>query len=984
MSDISDAGIQKEDFYLKSIDECLNLLKTSTEGLTSGEYSNRLEVHGYNELEGKPPVPGWKKFLAQFNDFLIWILIASAIIAMIGSMVEGELPTDTIIIVAILIINAILGYYQEAEAEKAIEALKKMSAAKATVLRDDEIIEIFARELVPGDVILLETGDQVPADARIIDSNELKADEASLTGESMAVSKTADAILEEVTIGDRKNSVFSSTIITYGRGRAIVTSTGMNTEIGKIAKIISETEDELTPLAKKIDKFGKKLGWLIIIICVASFVVYLIRGEDLLLSIMVAISLAVAAIPEGLAAIITTSLALGVQRMAKKNAIVRKLPSVETLGCTTVICSDKTGTLTKNEMTIRRVFVDMEFLVVTGNGYEPVGEFTRDGDTINAKNHESLNLMGRIGVSCNNASIRMDDDLGKWVVNGDPTEAAFLTLGGKLGYSKDDHEKENRRISEVFFSSERKKMSTVDMNLSDNSFMVSMKGALEIILKDCTKILVSGEVRNITKEDIDKLTEAQLDMSNQALRVLGTAYKLLDEEDLNLDPEAVESDLIFVGLVGMIDPPREEVKGSVDKCKKAGIKTVMITGDHAATAKAIAQELSMLPENIKDGHHHIIQGIEIDGYSDTELLECDVFARVAPEHKMRIVKAYQENGDIVSMTGDGVNDAPALKKADAGVAMGITGTDVSKEAADIVLADDNFASIVAAVEEGRAIYDNMKRFINFLISCNLGEILVIFLAALLLLPTPLLAIHLLWVNLLTDGLPALAMGFEKADDDIMLKEPRPSDEPIITQRNWLSYISSGALIGFCCVFTFWLGLMVKQDVYISSEVLTEYAGTPISTDLVGSYNYFDLKALLLGPAYEIDPHQITLMLDDHGLVGDVPMMAYPRTLAFTSLVVSEMMNAYNCRSETVSVFKKSIADNWFLLGAVALTFALNLLVIYIPAAANLFGIKAINLEEWGWIILIASPRIFSEEIIKIYWKKAHPTKYVEATTFGGH
>ncbi|MHA1684203.1 MAG: cation-translocating P-type ATPase [Promethearchaeota archaeon] len=962
---MSTIDVQKELFYKKSVDETLSLLDTTVEGLTTEEAEARLAIHGINEIKGKPPIPKWKKFAEQFNDFLIWILIGSAIFAAFAAVIKHEPPTDTIVIVVILVINGILGYLQEEKADKAIEALKKMTAQTANVIRDGTIKEIPASELVPGDIILLETGDQVPADGRVLESNELKADEASLTGESLAVKKTTESIPEDVTVGDMKNLVFSSTAITYGRGKAVITKTGMKTEIGKIAQIISETEDEMTPLSKKIDSFGKKLGWMILAICGASFVVYLIRGEPLLLSIMVAISLAVAAIPEGLPAIVTTSLALGVQRMAKKNAIVRKLPSVETLGCTTVICSDKTGTLTKNEMTILKIYLPNEFIEVSGAGYAPVGELIHNGETLSKDSHDVIDLLAKVGVLCNNATLRKDDDIGQWVITGDPTEAAFLTLGGKLGITRENQQQLYRRISEVFFSSERKKMSTVDMNLKNETFIVSMKGGLEAVLENCTHILVNGEVRPIKDEDIQDLTEAQLTMSADALRVLATAYKELKGDDVDLDPEQVEKDLIFIGLVGMIDPPRPEVRASVEECKHAGIKTIMITGDHAATAKAIAIDLNILPRELKDGdtEHHIIQGKEIDELSDAELVNCNVFARVSPEHKMRIVSALQDNANIVSMTGDGVNDAPALKKADAGVAMGITGTDVSKGAADIILTDDNFSSIVAAVEEGRAIYDNMKRFINFLISCNLGEILVIFLAAVLFLPTPLLAIHLLWVNLLTDGLPALAMGFEKPDEDIMIKPPRPKEEPIITKRNWLSYISSGILIGFSCVITFYFGLLEHYDIASFDFDYVTYG--PFEG------NYWDLKSALEGALP--DTADAGLFIVDK---LEEEILPHARTLSFSSLIVSEMMNAFNCRSESISVFKKKLSDNWFLMFSILITFLLNLMVIYIPAMTVVFKITPMTLNEWIWVAIIAFPRIISEEIIKVVWKRTHTVEYV--------
>ncbi|MBN2152582.1 MAG: cation-translocating P-type ATPase [Candidatus Lokiarchaeota archaeon] len=1010
-----DVTVQKQPFYLKPVEAVLDTLKASKEGLSTAEAQKRLETFGPNKLKEKEKEPWWKRFFAQFTDFLVLILIGAAVFSTFETIyinvtkpAEAEFPTDAIVIVSILMINAILGFYQENQAEAAIEALKKMSAARARVLRDGEIKEIPAEELVPGDLIVLETGDQTPADGRVIDALELKTDEASLTGESLSVKKTTGPIDKECGVGDRINLVYSSTIITYGRGRAVVYATGMNTEIGKIATSISETEDEQTPLAKKIDAFGKKLGYLILAVCAISFVMYLIQNfvnfdrlgftdpvEPVLDAVLVAVALAVAAIPEGLPAIVTTSLALGVQRMAKRNAIVRKLPSVETLGCTTVICSDKTGTLTKNEMTIRRVFVDGNFIEVGGSGYEPSGEFVQGGDRIDASIDQDLNLLAKVGVFCNNSTLRYDGDAKKWVITGDPTEAAFLTLGGKLKITPDGLAKEFRRVSEVFFSSERKKMSTVDMNVQEETFFVSMKGGFEPMLPNLTHVLVNGEVRKLTQADIDAFLKAQDEMSSNALRVLACAYKAWKKEEVSLEPDTVEKDLILIGLVGMIDPPRPEAKVAVAKCKNAGIGVVMITGDHAATAKAIALELGILEQETgekHEGRHRIIQGLEIDKLSDGELTECSVFARVSPEHKMRIVKALQDAKNIVSMTGDGVNDAPALKKSNAGVAMGITGTDVAKGAADIILADDNFASIVAAVEEGRGIYDNMKRFINFLISCNLGEILVVFLAAVFGLPAPLQAIHLLWVNLLTDGVPALAMGFEKADADVMLKPPRPVDEPIITKRNWLSYISSGAVIGFACLITFYYGLQHTHQVEF------ELIGTsPATFDLVFTTesNYFEAF-------YESDhltgklTSDMTAFLNTNGITDtsvveaaikgalsraidnkDGPLLEYPRTLAFSSLIVAEMMNAYNCRSESISIFKKKISDNYFLLLAVAISMVCNLFVIYFPPAYAVFRIQPLDWMDWVIVLIIASPRIWSEEIIKIYWRRAHPVTYLK-------
>ncbi|MBN2152581.1 MAG: cation-translocating P-type ATPase [Candidatus Lokiarchaeota archaeon] len=963
--------------YLTSTEECLSSLGSAIDGLPEEESKRRLGIVGENKLKEPEPEPAWKKFLAEFNDFLVWILIGAAIFASIEAVFENQPPIDAIIIAAILILNATIGFLQDRQAEQALAALKKMSAQKARVVRGQDLIEIFASDLVPGDVVALETGDQVPADLRIIETMELKTDEASLTGESMPVKKETNKIDKECTVGDRINMAFSSTVVAYGRGKGVVVATGMGTEVGKIATALTETEEEETPLTKKIDAFGKVLGKLILIVCGITFVLVLFQKgnaanwEDtasvVLQSIMASVALAVAAIPEGLPAITTTALALGVKRMAKRNAIVRKLPAVETLGCTTVICSDKTGTLTKNEMTIRKVFIDGEVIEVSGTGYEPAGDFFKGGNKVDAMLHGGLQLLARVGVCCNNATLRKDDQ-GRWVITGDPTEAAFLTLAGKLGTSRESVCKTHRRVSEVFFSSERKKMSTVDVDKENESYLICMKGGLEPMLSNISSVIENGEIRAIKSEDIDRYVKAQDAMSSQALRVLGCAYKELKKGEVDLDPEAVEKNLILVGLVGMIDPPRAEVKPAVEVCKGSGIKTVMITGDHAITARAIAQELGILPQNVEDGHRHIVQGTEIDQVSDKEICEVNVFARVSPEHKMRIVKVLQEDGNIVSMTGDGVNDAPALKKADAGVAMGITGTDVAKGAANIVLADDNFASIVAAVEEGRAIYANMKRFINFLLGCNFAEIGIMFVCALLLLPVPLEAIHLLWVNLLTDGLPALAMGFEKADSDIMVRPPRPPTEPVITRRNTISYIISTGTITLSCILIYFWGLLVPHDVDLAAY------GTwvnDVSWDAISKMDDAAIHGLLTSAG--VAPGDLNAA---EKLLKEL-VLEYPRTLVFTCMVVGEMYMAINCRSETMSVFQKSWRDNWYLLGAISLSIGINVAVIYIPPAAGVFRLTGIRAEDWLFIVVLDLIIVLGEEVVKVYWKKTHVIHYVE-------
>ncbi|HME51125.1 MAG TPA: cation-translocating P-type ATPase [Candidatus Lokiarchaeia archaeon] len=971
-----DRSIQLEKFYMKTVDETLELLKTSPEGLSIEESKKRAEVHGENKLDEPPKVPGWKKFLESFTDFLVLILVGAAVFASIDAWIHNDFPTDAIVIVAILIINATLEYFQDKQAEEALDALKKLSAHKAKIIRGKDIIEDYSETLVPGDVVTMETGDQVPADCRLIEAMEFKTDEASLTGESKPVKKHVEKFDSELPLGDRTNMVFSSTTVTYGRAKGVVVATGMNSEVGKIATILEETEEQETPLTKKMDAFGKILGNTILLICAGTFLLVLWREGQasgwtdivgvILVSIMTAVALAVAAVPEGLPAIITTSLALGVKKMAKRNAIIRKLPAVETLGCTTVICSDKTGTLTKNEMTIKSIFIDGELITVEGSGYDPTGDFLLDGDKVDVRVDESLNLIGKIGVFCNNSMARRGEK-GAWIITGDPTEAAFLTLGKKIGESltRETLAKDYRRISEVFFSSERKKMTTVDMELDRDVVFVSMKGALEAILQNCTFIHANGETREITQEDIDDMTQAQDKMADQALRVLACAYKTWSKDEMDLDPDEVEKNMILVGLVGMIDPPRPEVKLAVNECKGAGIKVVMITGDHANTAKAIANELGILPDSIKEGECCFIQGVDIDNVSDQQILETNVFARVSPEHKMRIVKVLQDAGNIVTMTGDGVNDAPALKRADAGVAMGITGTDVAKGAANIVLADDNFASIVNAVDEGRGIYDNMKRFINYLLGCNFSEIAIVFLCVLVGYQTPLEAIHLLWVNLLTDGLPALAMSFEKPDKDVMSRPPRSPKEPVITRRNWLTYSLSTLTLTLAELLIYLYGMSIIQ----ASMVITKYNVT------LPDASYFGLNWDAIRNAF-ISQYGPTLP-SDYLISVQQAYLAHPRTLVFACMILGEMYMALNCRSETVSVFKKKFSENPWLFGAIGLSIGLTVLIIYWDAADFLFDLRALLWYEWVLIAVLCLPVIGAEEIVKIFWKRTHVIHYIE-------
>lgn len=763
-------------WFNKTVDETVNELKTNEEsGLTTEEVNTRKEKYGLNELAKKKKKSTFVKFLEQFKDFMIIVLIISAVISgIVGVKQEGlSGMTDTIIILVVIIANAIIGVLQENKAEKSLEALQKLSSHVAKVMRNGKLLTIPSRELVPGDVVILETGDYVPADLRIIEAVNLKAQESALTGESVPVEKMSARIEDEkVGIGDRINMLFASSLITYGRGKAIVVETGMNTEVGKIANIINSAEEGETPLQAKLNKLGKTLGIVALIICFVIFGIGLLYGKDVIEMFLTAVSLAVAAIPEGLPAVSTIVLAIGVQRMVKKNAIVKKLPAVETLGSATVICSDKTGTLTQNKMTVEKIYYD--------NKVFEVKDFKRD------LCDEDLNKLIYASMLCNDTKITESDKLA-----GDPTETALVDLGFKLDYEGTLYG-QYPRVQEIPFDSDRKLMTTV--NESNGKYIVYTKGGVDELLARCTKYIINGEIKNDLKEFKERIKEVNNEMASSALRVLAMAYKELDHKPTNEEMNSMESDLIYIGMVGMIDPPRLEVKDAVAKCKKAGIKTVMITGDHKVTAIAIAKTLGIL-----ENEDEAITGLELEEMSQEELeknvRKYSVYARVSPEHKVRIVKACQANGEIVAMTGDGVNDAPSLKIADIGCAMGVVGTDVAKEAADVILTDDNFATVVSAVEEGRRIYDNILKAIQFLLSSNIGEIVTLFVAILI---TPwlsskfgidinliqtLLPIHLLWINLVTDSLPALALAVDPAEADVMERKPLKHKGRSIYKRN---------------------------------------------------------------------------------------------------------------------------------------------------------------------------------------------------------
>ena len=896
------------EWHSKETKDVLSELRTSEKGLSREEADRRLEEFGYNELEGRKKVTPLQIFLRQFKDiFVIILLIATAISFLIGEAIDGA------IIAVIVILNAVVGFYQEYRSEKALEAMKKLTAPKARVLRDGKEVIIPAREIVPGEVVLLEAGDRVPADGRLLEVVDLKADEAILTGESTPVNKDLGVVDEKAPVNDRKNSVFMATHMSYGRGKAVITATGMNTEFGKIAEMVQTMEEKETPLKQKLERFAKKLGILIIGLCVVIFAVELYEifvlgishQADALANILeafeISVALAVSAVPEGLPAVVTTSLALGARELAKRNAIIRKLSSAETLGATTYICSDKTGTLTKGEMTVRRIYIDGRMVDVTGTGYESKGEFLESSDPINLKANEELTLLLKASALCTNASYD-----GKSVI-GDTTEGALIVAAAKAGLVKEELEDKAPRVDEVPFTSERKRMTTVH-KVAENKLNAYVKGAPEVILKRSTHIFQKGQIKKLSAQAKKNILEANERMANDALRVLGVAYKELPIKAIDkTEADNYEANLVFLGLTGMIDPPREEAKEANLRCRDAGITTVMITGDHKLTAVAIAKELGMLRNDT------VLTGIELDELSDVEfekiVEDVSVYARVSPEHKLRIVKALKNKGQIVAMTGDGVNDAPALKQADIGVAMGITGTDVTREAADMVLADDNFKTIVNAVEGGRGIYDNIRKFSFFLLRCNFDEIAVIGIFALLGLELPLEAGMILWLNLVTDGGPALALTMDPPEKDLMKRPPRKPGQGVLHGR-----IAS-----------------------IITTFILQFA-------LTGGIFYW--QYYILGTTLE-----------------------YARTMAFMRATLQELFVVWNCRSERRNAFKVGFLSNKYLLFAVIACAALTLAIPFIPLpwtpGYGLFMTEPINnLVDWGIIIaaslsgLLILPEVF--------------------------
>lgn len=892
--------MEQKKWHQMGVDDLESALKVEMQlGLTRDEAANRQQKTGANELSEGKGISPITLFLNQFKDFMVLVLVGATLV----SGLLGEY-LDAITIIAIILLNGILGFVQEFRAERSLSALKKLSAPTSKVIRGGKVEQIPAKDLVPGDIILLESGDRVPADIRFIMTSNCDVEESALTGESVPVNKHSLAIQQDdLPLGDLKNVGFMGTMVTRGTAKGIVIRTGMDTEMGKIADLIQNTEAQETPLQHRLEQLGKILIIVSLVLTVLVVVAGIMHGQPAISMFLAGVSLAVAAIPEGLPAIVTIALALGVQRMIKRKAIVRKLPSVETLGSASVICSDKTGTLTQNKMTVTDVWQGGRFMKVTGEGYKPEGHVTMQDSPVELKNDQSLRRLLQISSLCNNAIIeevpvqdtrnKKTTDETEWILKGDPTEGALVTLASKLGMSPQSLSGLYERIKEFPFDSERKLMSVLAKHQGGR--LLFTKGAPDVLLKECAYILWDDKVIPFTSTLKQQVVQANERMASSALRVLGMAYREVKPEERIESESKAESQLVFVGLTGMIDPPRKEVKNAIATCRRAGIKTVMITGDHSLTAEAIAHELGILPRGGK-----VLTGQQLsllsDDSLDKQVDETFVYARVSPEHKLRIVKSLQRKGHVVAMTGDGVNDAPAIKAADIGISMGITGTDVTKEASALILSDDNFSTIVAAIEEGRNIYENIRKFIRYLLASNVGEILTMFFAMMAGLPLPLLPIQILWVNLVTDGLPAMALGVDQAEKDLMEHKPRPAKENIFARRLGWKIISRGVLIGLCTLAAFWLTLRVDPD------------------------------------------------NADH--------LVKAQSVAFATLVMAQLIHVFDCRSSR-SIFHRNPLQNKYLVLAVISSVLLMIGVMYTPQLQPIFKTVPLDLREWALVIVAA-------------------------------
>jgi P-type Ca2+ transporter type 2C len=905
--------MEERAWYQMEVDEAFESLKSSRDGLTNEEAAKRLEEFGRNKIEEEGGT-GWLKILIhQFINPLVFVLVVAAVVALVADKM-----IDTIVIGVVIIVNAAIGFFQEFRAEAAISALRKRAAPKADVLRcensdDCEQTSIPAEEVVPGEVILLESGDKVPADARLFEAKNLKLDESMLTGESVPVTKTIDPFEEELSLGDRTNLVFGGTIVTEGRGKAIVYATGQKSQMGKIATLIQETEKVKSPLQVQTNQLGKKLGFLAFLAGSLIFLMGFIRGYDLESLLLFSIAAVVSSIPEGLPAVMTITLAVGVNRMARRNAIIRRLPAVDTLGATTIISTDKTGTLTTNQMTVKEIFTAGDVIEVTGTGFDPEGDFLLDDEEIQVDDHKPLKEIMKVGVLCNDTSLVQQDegDENKWEIVGDPTEGALIVASRKAGFIKKELEEEYPRIDEIPFSSEKKFMATFH-DTPEGEVMVCVKGAPETILERCSRIIQNDGEKELQSADKEKILEVNEEMAKDALRVLAVAYQYIGKDDIENSIERLDNgkgELVFGGLIGMIDPPRPEVTEAIDRCKRAGVKVMMVTGDHKITGEAIARQV-----NIYDEDQKVFTGQDLDKMSDDELddviLETAVFARVSPDHKQRIVASLQRHGHVVAMTGDGVNDAPALKSAQIGVAMGITGTDVTKETAEMVLTDDNFASIVNAVEEGRVVFQNVRKVVQFLITTNVGEVLTL-LGAIWLLPTGQLIftpVQILWVNLVTDGILDITIALEPKEGDVMDEKPRKPETRIIDRGMFFQVIYVAI---FMAIGTLW--------VYLS-----------------------ELNS------------------------GDAQRA---QTMAFITIAMFQVFNSFNVRSRTRSLFQLGVFSNKYLIGAIFVSVSLLVLVTLVPLLQIAMDTVPLALRDWGLIVLVTSSVFLAGELMKLVWRK---------------
>ncbi|HNT53953.1 MAG TPA: cation-translocating P-type ATPase [Anaerolineaceae bacterium] len=956
-------------WHALSAEEVLSNLGTQIEqGLTSEEAEKRQAQYGLNQLVEAPRPTFFKMVIDQLNNFVIILLIVAAIVsALLGEWVDAGA------ILAIVVLNAVLGVIQESRAEQALAALKKLAAPEAQVLRNGHRVLVPARELVPGDIVYLEAGNFVPADIRLLEAVNLRAEEAALTGESVPVQKNATLSLDrDIPLGDRKNTVFMGTVVNYGRGRGVVTSTGMHTQLGMIATMLQSVEEESTPLQQRLDQLGKILGYGALAVCALVFLVGLVRAlgsmgfaelfttatglEEVVELFMIAVSLAIAAVPEGLPAVVTISLALGMREMVRRHALIRRLSSVETLGSATVICSDKTGTLTQNEMTVTKLWVDGQFVDVTGTGYRPQGEFMADGKVIDLHQFPAAMTALWLGVLNNDAQLEVtpSEEGGDPVyrIVGDPTEGSIIVAAAKAGLGLEQLLAAFPRENEIPFDSTRKRMVTMHL-INDprveitpgtlyhhaQQYTIAVKGAPDVVLNLCNRYqhIKDDEALPLDEEARTRILAANDSMTQGALRVLGVAYRAIPALPEEVNSDVLEKDLIFVGLIGMIDPARTEVRPALETARGAGIRTIMITGDYPNTAKAIAESIGLLEPG-----HQVLTGAQLNELTDAELQHevqhTDVFARVSPEHKMRIVEALRANDEVVAMTGDGVNDAPAIKASDIGVAMGITGTDVAKETADMVLTDDNYASIVSAVEQGRIIYANIRKFVFFLLSSNVAEIMIIFLATLAGVPTPLTAIQLLWLNLLTDGAPALALAMEKGDPDVMERSPRPKKEPIINKSMRLG-----------------IGI---QTIMQTGAVLTAFA-----IGLIWELQHTAGIAIPDG----MSPLRFLIQFNDWAHIADVKTA---ETMAFVALSLCELFRAYTVRSERASIFRLGLFTNKYMQYAVALSIGLMLLVVNVPFLQTIFNTHFLTWNQWLTVVGLALLPAIAEEFTKLYLRKS--------------